>query len=94
MAIGVDRHIKKENWDGPELKDINNPDTSPVGFTFRKALSDADKATLQRFVTGLSDRSINLFKGPITLQDGSLHAYPVSTGSPDSAGFVCVCTPS
>lgn len=61
------------DWDGPDWKDINNPDTGAVGFTFGKALSDANKATLQNFITGLGDGSINLFKGPITLQDGSVY---------------------
>lgn len=61
------------DWDGPDWQDIDNPDTSAVGFTFGKALGDADKATIRNFITGLGDGSINLFKGPITLQDGSVY---------------------
>jgi simple sugar transport system substrate-binding protein len=61
------------DWDAPDWKDLANPDTGAVGFTFGKALSDANKATLQKFITGLGDGSINLFKGPITLQDGTVY---------------------
>lgn len=61
------------DWDGPDWQEINNPDTSAVGFTYGKALSDANKATIKNFITGLGDGSINLFKGPITLSDGSVY---------------------
>ncbi len=61
------------DWDGPDWKDINNPDTGAVGFTFGKALSDANKTTVQKFIAGLADGSINLWKGPITLQDGNVY---------------------
>ena len=61
------------DWDAPDWKDLANPDTGAVGFTFGKALSDANKATVQKFIAGLGDGSINLFKGPITLQDGSVY---------------------
>lgn len=61
------------DWDGPDWKDINNPDTSAVGFTFGKALSAANKTTLETFIKGLGDGSINLYKGPIVLQDGTVY---------------------
>ncbi|MBI5035000.1 MAG: BMP family ABC transporter substrate-binding protein [Chloroflexi bacterium] len=60
-------------WDGPDWKDINNPDTSAVGFTFGKAMSADVKANVDKFIAGLADGSINLFKGPITLQDGTVY---------------------
>jgi len=61
------------DWDAPDWKDLSNPDTGAVGFSFGKALSDANKATVQKFIAGLGDGSINLFKGPIILQDGTVH---------------------
>lgn len=61
------------DWDGPDWKDINNPDTSAVGFTFGKALSDANKAQVETFIKGLADGSINLWKGPLVLQDGTTY---------------------
>lgn len=70
------------DWDGPDWKDINNPDTGAAGFTFGKALSDANKTTIQtKFVPGLADGSINLFKGPIVLQDGTTHVQSGATAT-------------
>lgn len=65
----------KQSWDydAPDWKDITNPDTGAVGFTFGKALSADNKATVQKFIAGLGDGSINLWKGPITLQDNSVY---------------------
>lgn len=61
------------DWDLPDWKNLANADTGAVGFTFGKALSDANKTTIQKFITGLGDNSINLFKGPILLQDNSVY---------------------
>ena len=59
-------------WNGPDWKDINNPDTSAVGFVKGTALS-ADNATkLDEFTAGLANGSINLFKGPLNFQDKSV----------------------
>jgi simple sugar transport system substrate-binding protein len=57
-------------WLGPDWKDINNPKTSTVGFLSGKALGDNQKS-LDEFIKGLGDGSINLYKGPIDYQDGS-----------------------
>jgi simple sugar transport system substrate-binding protein len=64
----------KQSWDwiGPDWKDINNPDTSIVGFKMGDALSTDEKATLAKFEAGMGDGSINLFKGPLNYQDGSV----------------------
>jgi simple sugar transport system substrate-binding protein len=61
------------DWDGPDWKDINNPDTSAVGFTFGEALSTENKAVIDNFIAGLGDGSIDLLKGPTALQDGSVY---------------------
>jgi simple sugar transport system substrate-binding protein len=58
-------------WYGPDWKDINNPDTSSVGFVAGPALSAKAKAALDRFIADLGSRKVNLFKGPLNYQDGS-----------------------
>jgi len=58
------------DWDGPDWKDINNPDTSAVGFIKGNALSPENAEKLDGFIKGLADGSINLFKGPLNFQDG------------------------
>ncbi|MEB3121060.1 MAG: BMP family ABC transporter substrate-binding protein, partial [Snowella sp.] len=44
--------------------------TSTVGFLAGKALGENQKS-LDEFIKGLGDGSINLYKGPIDYQDGS-----------------------
>lgn len=56
-------------WLGPNWKDINNAD-SMIGFLPGAALGE-NKQYIDTFIKGLGDKSINLYKGPIKLQDGS-----------------------
>jgi simple sugar transport system substrate-binding protein len=59
------------DWNGPDWKDINDPDTSAVGWVDGKALSAENAATLKKFIAGLADGSINLWQGPLKYQDGT-----------------------
>jgi basic membrane protein A and related proteins len=63
----------KSEWDwlGPDWKDINNPDTSTVGFVAGPALSTSAKNALDGFIRDLGAGKVNLFKGPLNYQDGS-----------------------
>jgi simple sugar transport system substrate-binding protein len=67
-------------WNGPDWADINNPDTSAIGFVKGKALSADAAANLDKFIGELSG-GLNLWKGPISLQDGTeyLKAGEVAT---------------
>ncbi len=57
---------------GPDWKDINNPDTSAVGFNKGKALSADNSAKIDQFIKELGE-GLKLWKGPINLQDGSVY---------------------
>jgi simple sugar transport system substrate-binding protein len=56
---------------GPDWKDINNLDTSTVGFLTGPALSPAAKTALGAFIKDLGSGKLDLFKGPLNYQDGS-----------------------
>ncbi len=58
-------------WLGPDWEDINDPDTSMIGFEKGPALSDEASASLDEFIAGLADGSIELYTGPLNWQDGS-----------------------
>jgi simple sugar transport system substrate-binding protein len=58
-------------WFGPDWSDLNNFDTSGIGFLNGPGLSDENAAFLGEFVAGLADGSIDLFTGPLNYQDGS-----------------------
>ncbi|HET6486740.1 MAG TPA: BMP family ABC transporter substrate-binding protein [Spirochaetia bacterium] len=57
-------------WNGPDWKNINNPDTSAVGFNKGAALSKTASDAVDKFVGELAG-GLNLWKGPLALQDGS-----------------------
>jgi simple sugar transport system substrate-binding protein len=56
-------------WNAPDWADINNPDTSAVGFVNGNALSADAAAVVDTFVAELAS-GLNLWKGPLNLQDG------------------------
>ena len=59
-------------WIPPDWKDINNEDTSAVGFETGPAMMTQSQEKLEQFIAGLADGSINLFIGPLAYQDGSV----------------------
>ncbi len=56
-------------WNGPDWKNINDPDKSAVGFN-KGTLSPEASAAVDKFVKELAG-GLNLWKGPLNLQDGS-----------------------
>jgi simple sugar transport system substrate-binding protein len=67
-----DKWTQYWDWNGPDWNDINNPDTSAVGFIKGKALTEENGAKVDAFIKSLADGSVNLFKGPLYFQDGSV----------------------
>jgi simple sugar transport system substrate-binding protein len=59
-------------WLGPDWKNINNPNTSHVGFLRGQALSVPAQRALDRFIGELASGKAKLFKGPLFYQDGSV----------------------
>jgi simple sugar transport system substrate-binding protein len=59
-------------WNDPDWKDINNHDTSAVGFINGNALSTDVMTNVDNFINELSNDLV-LWKGPLNLQDGSTY---------------------
>ncbi|MCE5207815.1 MAG: BMP family ABC transporter substrate-binding protein [Chloroflexi bacterium] len=57
-------------WLAPDWGDINNPNTSAVGFVTGPALSEEATTTLDAFIDELAG-GLNLWTGPINLQDST-----------------------
>jgi simple sugar transport system substrate-binding protein len=60
---------------------MNNPDTSMVGYTQGEGLSIEETASLDEFIAGLADGSIDLWTGPLNYQDGSEYVADGETAS-------------
>jgi simple sugar transport system substrate-binding protein len=69
--------IQSWDWNPPDWADINNPDTSAVGYVYGDGLTDDDKANLDEFIAALAagamgeEGGLNLWVGPLSFQDGS-----------------------
>jgi simple sugar transport system substrate-binding protein len=59
-------------WNGPDWADINNADTSAIGFVKGNALSADASTSLDQFIAALAG-GLNLWSGPINLQDGTVY---------------------
>ena len=57
-------------WNAPDWKDINNPETTAVGFVKGDALGADASANLDKFIAELAG-GLNLWSGPLKLQDGT-----------------------
>ena len=68
-------------WIAPDWADINNPDSSIVGFEKGDGLSAENATLLDAFIAGLGDGSINLYEGPLNWQDGSAFLADGETAS-------------
>lgn len=58
-------------WLGPDWKNINDPDTSMVGFLPGPALPQSVETSLDSFIKDLATGKVQLFKGPLDYQDGT-----------------------
>ena len=58
-------------WLPPDWSDINNPDTSAVGYTFGAALTPEQRRQVEQFIAELAG-GLNLWTGPLNFQDGSM----------------------
>jgi simple sugar transport system substrate-binding protein len=78
------------DWQGPDWTDLNNPDTSAVGWIAGEGLAEANLDSLNTFIATLAEfatnpmtptneygiKSIALWEGPLNLQNGSELAAP------------------
>lgn len=59
-------------FQAPDWKNINDPDTSPVGFQKSAGLSADNSTKLDSFIAEMAG-GLNLWKGPLSLQDGTVY---------------------
>jgi simple sugar transport system substrate-binding protein len=59
-------------WNGPDWTNINNPDTSAVGFVKGAALSADASTQVDKFIKELAG-GLNLWKGSLNLQDATVY---------------------
>lgn len=76
------------DWNGPDWSNLNNPDTSAVGFDKGEALSAATGARLDALVKAMGAGSVVLWKGPLRLQDGTVYLKPGQRATDQEVWYV------
>ncbi len=69
-------------WNGPDWEDMNNPETTAIGYLTGPGLASDDEAILNEFMAGLADGSLNLWEGPLVYQDGTEWVAAGQTATP------------
>ncbi len=75
-------------WGDLNWENINDPDTSAVGFVEGEALSAAAKTSLNDFIKKLGDGSVNLYQGPLNYQDGTVFLQAGETATPQQIWYM------
>jgi simple sugar transport system substrate-binding protein len=71
QSVQDGKYTRQFVWASPDWKDINNADTSVVGFKKSDGLSADASAKLDSFISELAG-GLNLFTGPMNYQDGTV----------------------
>lgn len=75
-------------WAPPDWKDLNNPDTSAVGFYPGQAMTAENQKSLDDFIAKLGDGSVNLYTGPLKFQDGTDFLKAGETATPQQIWYM------
>ena len=59
-------------WSEPNWNDLNNHDTSPIGFIYGDGLTEKESDYLAEFINELAG-GLKLFTGPLNFKDGSVY---------------------
>ena len=71
QSVIDDNFTAEWQWLDPNWDDINNRDSSAIGWANGDGLSEENVERLQAFIEGLGSGDIDLFTGPLNFQDGS-----------------------
>jgi len=74
-------------WNAPDWKNINNPDTTAVGFNKGQALTAAASSAIDTFVGELAG-GLTLWKGPLNLQDGTAYLASGETATDQQVWYL------
>jgi simple sugar transport system substrate-binding protein len=90
LAREVEAGTWSQRWDWlpPYWPNINDVDSSPVGFLTGPGLQSSLEARLNHFISGLADGSISLFRGPLYYQDGSVFLNPGETATDQQVWYM------
>jgi len=70
-AVGNGTWVQSWDWNAPNWADLTDNTTTNVGWVNGPALTGDMQTLLDEFIAGMASGDINVWSGPINLQDGS-----------------------
>ncbi len=74
-------------WNPPDWANFNATDSGAVGFNYGPALTADNKTTLETFVSDLAG-GLDLWTGPINLQDGTVYLKDGEVATPQQIWYL------
>ncbi len=87
-AVQAGSWVQSWDWLAPNWADLTDLSTTAVGWVSGPGLSEESKSLLDQFIAGLADASINVWTGPINLQDGSEYIAAGATATDDQIWYL------
>lgn len=88
IQVGLGNFSADFRWLGPDWNNINDPDTSHIGWVMGDGLSAENSEKLTAFMAGLASRSVELWTGPLNYQDGSPFLADGETATPQQIWYL------
>jgi len=76
------------DWNPPNWANLTDNTTTAVGWVNGPALTADMQTQLEEFIAGLADGSINVWTGPINLQDGTEYIADGATATDDQIWYL------
>jgi simple sugar transport system substrate-binding protein len=80
--------VQSWDWDGPYWEDLTDKDKTNVGWVDGPGLSPELKAQLDEYIAGLASGDINVWTGPINLQDGTEYIAAGQVGTDEQVWYL------
>jgi simple sugar transport system substrate-binding protein len=75
-------------WLPPNWEDLNDPETTAIGYVKGPGLTPENAEALDVFIDGLADGSIDLWQGPLNNQDGTEWLAEGETATPAQVWYM------
>jgi len=73
LAVQDGTWTQSWDWNGPDWENLTDNTVTNVGWVSGPALTPEAQASLDLFIAGLASGEINVWAGPINLQDGTVY---------------------
>jgi simple sugar transport system substrate-binding protein len=80
--------VQSWEWNGPDWDNLTDNTKTDVGWINGPGLTEEMKASLDDFIAGLASGSINVWDGPISLQDGTEYVGDGATASDEEIWYL------